>query len=405
MAFFLYQAFSKDGKKINGIMEATNNQSVRNSLSKDGLYVVSVTLKTNSYSSTNFIASFFEKSINLKDKIFFTKQLSILLKSGIALSDALNLMIDQSQDYIKPIITRMRDELREGTSFATVLGYYPKSFPVLYVQLVKAGEASGQMEKVLLKLASFLEEEDKFNKAVGAAMNGPLIQLGLVFGIAGFLLTMIVPKIVEVFASMKNATLPGITKFVMSLSNVLLNNYIIIAIVILIIYSIYRSWINSDSGKLLLDKFKLKVPMIKYITRGEAVVQFSQTLALLLESGVNIAEALDIVVQIVNNKVLTDALKKAKDNIIKQGRVTEYLQKTNLFSPVDIHLIGTGEQTGALDVMLNQVGNYNQDDLKEFAQTLTALLNPISLVILAIVVGTIIYAVMAPLFNLTSMTP
>jgi type IV pilus assembly protein PilC len=401
MAFFSYQAFSKDGKRVNGTIEANNSQNVREQLSSKGLYVVSVVLQDdNNILSKSFFSSLFQPKFNLKDKIFFTKQLSLLLKSGIALTDALNLMIDQSPKYLQPMITKMRDELKEGTAFANVLNYFPKSFPPLYIQLIRAGEASGQMEKVLLRLASFMEEKEEFDQAVSSAIRGPLIQLVLIFGISLFLLTTMVPKISDVLISL-NKPLPDLTKIVMSISNIILNNYIMLAFFGGFIFLIYLLWSNSKSGKMILDTFKLKIPIIKHFTRVTAVVQFSQTLGLLLESGVNISEALDIVVQIVDNQILVTALKKAKDNILKQGKVTEYLQKTNLFSAVDIHLIGTGEQSGSLDSMLNQIGKYNQDDLRQFSSGLTTILNPLTMIVLAIIVGTIIAAVMGPIMGMS----
>jgi len=404
MAFFWYKAFSKDGEEKTGIIESVNTQKVRETLVERGLYIVTITIQENENTRRNgFFSSLFEPIVNLKDKIFFTKQLALLLKSGIPLAEAINLMIDQSPKYMRPMLTKMRDELREGKSFATILSAYPKSFSSLYIQLIKAGEASGQMEKVLLRLAAFSDEQDKFNKAVGGALQGPLIQLGLIFLVSGFLLTLIVPKIADVFSSMGDKKLPTITRIVLALSDALLHNYVAIGVIVGAIILVYNLWSHSKSGKITLDKVKLTIPLIKYFTKTEAVVQFSQTLGLLLEAGVNIAEALDIVVQVVENQLLVIALRQAKENIIKQGRVTEYLQKTRLFSAVDIHLIGTGEQTGALDVMLNQVGSYNQDDLQQFAQGLTALLNPLSMVILALIVGTIIFAIMAPLMNMSSM--
>jgi type II secretory pathway component PulF len=403
MAFFRYQAFSKDGKHISGVIEASSQQSVREQLLAKKLYVISVILQQNEAVNLNFFEKIFYTGLTLKEKIFFTRQLAILLKSGIAFAEALNLMIDQSPSSMKKMIEKMRDELKEGVSFATVLEYFPRDFPPLYIQLVKAGEASGQMEKILFRLASFLEEEEKFNKSVSEALRGPLIQLTMIFIVAGGLLTFIVPKMADAITSMGNKDLPGITKAVLALSNFLLNHYLVLLIIGFLSYSAYALWQQSKSGRIIIDKIKLKIPMINYFTRTSAIVQFSQTLGLLLESGVNIAEALDIVVQIVSNQILVDALQKARDNIIKQGRVTEYLQRTGLFSPVDIHLIETGEQSGSLDTMLIQVGDYNKDNLKEFSMKMTSLLNPISMVILTAVVGTIIFAVMAPVMNMSSM--
>jgi len=152
----------------------------------------------------------------------------------------------------------------------------------------------------------------------------------------------------------------------------------------------------------MLDQIRLKIPIVRFFTRKEAVVRFTQTLGLLLEAGVNLSEALDIVVQITQNQLLIDVLKRARDEILKQGRVADYLGRTRLFSAVDLHLIASGEQSGALDTMLIQVGRYNQDALKEFSQGLTTLLNPLSLVMLAAVVGTIIFAVMAPILDLST---
>ena len=405
MPFFYYQAFSKTGTKQSGVLEGTSQQSIRERLIKQGLYPVSVILQNNDggIGFRGLLNRFFQPSLTLKDKLFFTKQLAMLLKSGIALADAINLMIDQSPKYMHGMLVKIRDVLKEGGSFAEILSMYPRSFPPLYVQLIKAGEASGQMEKVLLRLAGFLEEEDAFNKSVKSAVQGPMIQLGMVVAVASFLLTFIVPKIADVFTSMGNKKLPAVTRFVLFLSDSLIHNYVMVIVMIIVIVGVYKIWSISESGQLTLDKIKLKIPIIKYFNRAVAVVQFSQTLGLLLESGVNIAEALEIVVQIVDNQILVEALKKAQDNIIKQGKVTEYLQKTHLFSSVDVHLIGTGEQSGALDTMLIQVGKYNQEDLKEFSAGLTALLNPLSMAILAVVVGTIIIGVMAPLTDMSSM--
>ena len=403
MAFFQYQAFFKEGRKVNGVIEAQNIQQAKTELIKQGLYPVFVIPELTQESKESFFTSLFALSLSLQDKIFFTKQLVMLLKSGIALTESLNLMVHQTPSYVRPMIEKMRDELKEGESFATVLSYYPKSFSNLYIQLVKAGEASGQMDKVLLRLAAFLEEEAEFNETVSKAIQGPLIQLLLVVAVAVGLLTVIVPKLVDVFTSMGKKELPLLTKIVIGISNFLVNHYILLAALILSIITVYSIWIQSKMGKYVMDIIKLQLPVISYFTRVIAVVQFSQTLGLLLESGVNIAEALGIVVQIVDNQVLVTALISAKESILKEGRVADYLKKTNLFDPVDIHLINTGEQSGALDTMLIQVGKYNQDELRQYSFKLTSILNPMATVLLAVVVGVILFAVMGPIMSITEM--
>ncbi len=403
MAFFLYQAFSKEGGKVNGFIEAQNIQTAKAELVKQGLYPIFVAIENTNEKKVNFIQSLFTPTVSLKDKIFFTKQLVMLLKSGVALTECLNLMVHQTPSYMRNMIEKMRDELKEGESFATVLSYYPKSFSNLYIQLVKAGEASGQMEKVLLRLASFLEEEAEFNETVNKALQGPMIQLAMVLIVAIGLLTIIVPKLIDVFSSMGRKELPLLTNIVIACSNFIINHYIILVSILLSIISLYTAWSQSKSGKYIIDVIKLKIPIISYFTRVVSVIQFSQTLGLLLESGVNISEALSIVVQIVNNQVLVNMLKTAKENILKEGRVADYLKKTELFSLVDIHLINTGEQSGSLDAMLIQVGKYNQDDLRQYSFQLTSILNPMATILLAVVVATILIAVMGPIMNMSDM--
>jgi type II secretory pathway component PulF len=403
MAFFLYQAFSKEGRKVDGSIEAQNIQSAKAELVKNGLYPIFVSLKNLNENQIGLIQSFFIPTVSLKDKIFFTKQLVMLLKSGVALTESLNLMVHQTPNYMKSMLEKIRDELKEGESFATVLSYYPKSFSNLYIQLVKAGEASGQMEKVLLRLAIFLEEEAEFNETVNKALQGPLIQLLMVLIVSIGLLTIIVPKLVDVFSSMGRKELPLLTNIVIACSHFIINHYIILSSCVLSVILLYKAWSATEKGRYIIDSFKLKIPMISYFNRVVSVIQFSQTLGLLLESGVNISEALNIVVQIVDNQVLVNMLKTAKENILKEGRVADYLKKTNLFSLVDIHLINTGEQSGSLDVMLIQVGKYNQDDLRQYSFQLTSILNPMATVLLAVVVGTILIAVMGPIMNMSDM--
>lgn len=403
MAFFQYQAFSKEGKKINGKIEAQNMQQAKAELLGKGLYPVFVIPEQGLEKKENFLSSWLVPTMSLPDKIFFTKQLVMLLKSGIALTESLNLMVHQTPTYMRPMIETIRDELKEGESFATVLSYYPKNFSNLYVQLVRAGEASGQMDKVLLRLAAFLEEEAEFNETVSKAVQGPLIQLLLVLGVAVGLLTIIVPKLVDVFTSMGKKELPLLTKIVIGASNFLINHYIALLAILLSTIVLYTAWIQSKTGKYIMDVVKLHIPIVNYFTRVVAVVQFSQTLGLLLESGVNIVEALGIVVQIVNNQVLVTALTTAKENILKEGKVADYLKKTKLFDPVDIHLINTGEQSGSLDIMLIQVGKYNQDELRQYSFKLTSILNPMATVLLGVVVGVILFAVMGPIMSITEM--
>lgn len=401
MAFFMYQAFSREGKRVSGKIEAKTIQLAKTKLIHEGLYPVFIVIE-DTKKKENFLSFLFSSPISLKDKIFFTRQLILLLKSGVSLTESLNLIIYQTPAYMKSTIEAIRDDVREGESFAKALSYFPKSFPRLYIKLVEAGEASGQMEKVLHRLVIFLEDEDAFNKVVSQALQGPIIQLTMVFVVALALLTIIVPKLIDVFKSMGQEELPLLTTIVINISNFIVKRYIVLFLILGAIIALYSLWAQSSFGRYCIDTIKLRIPVIRYFTRVASVIQFSQTLGLLLESGVNISEALGIVVQIVDNQVLVSMLEKAKENILKEGKVAGYLKKTNLFSLVDLHLIEVGEQSGSLDVMLVQIGKYNQDDLQQYSFQLTSILNPLATLLLAIVVGTILIAVMGPIITMSN---
>jgi type II secretory pathway component PulF len=215
------------------------------------------------------------------------------------------------------------------------------------------------------------------------------------------LLTGVVPQISEVFSS-KGAALPLPTKILLAMSGFLTGHYIILLGIIVSITSAFLYWKSTDSGKRTLDKIKLKIPVLKYFVKMSAVVQFSRTLGMLIEGGVNLAEALNIVTKIVDNKILVDALNEAKENIIKQGKISQYLKQTNIFPPVAIYLINTGEQSGHLDTMLITVAEYYEAELSELADSLAGYINPIMLLVMAGVVGFIVMAIALPLQQLTT---
>ena len=211
-----------------------------------------------------------------------------------------------------------------------------------------------------------------------------------------------VPQIATVFQG-QNIALPLPTRILLAMSNFVLNHYILLLMIAGLLGGAFWFWKSTEAGRYKLDSWKLRLPIIGYFAKTGAIVQFCRTLGMLVEGGVNLAESLTIVVKIVDNKVLTDALEKARENIIKQGKIAQYLKETKIFPPVAIYLINTGEQSGQLDTMLLTVARYYEDDLKERADSLSAMLGPLMLIVMFVVVGFVIASVMLPIQNLTSM--
>jgi type II secretory pathway component PulF len=401
MALYFYQAFSAQGKKISGYIDASGPQNARESLSRQGIYPTKIELSSSQAAHIPWYKRIFQRSIKLKDKIFFTKQLSVLLKSGIPLVQALDLLVEQTEGNLRTIVITLRDGLNEGRSLADGLQKYPAIFDNIFVQLVRAGEASGKLEAILVRLTDYLERREELRKTITGALRYPLIQLCIIILVAVALLAFVVPQITSVFSD-QGITLPLVTRILVGISDFFLSYYIILIGIVIAIVLAFRFWKATPSGAYTIDKIKLKLPLVGFFAKMGAIVQFCRTLGILLEAGVNLSESLNIVTKIVDNKVLTAALEKAKENIIKQGKIAQYLKETGLFPPVAIYLINTGEQSGQLDAMLLTVAGYYEDDLRETADGLSAVLGPVMLVVMGLIVGFIMLAIIMPIQQMSN---
>jgi len=401
MALFFYKVFSKEGKEIKGYIDASSLIVARDQLLKKGFLIAKLEQASENKINLSLFQKIFLRKVSLKDKIFFTKQLATLLKSGVPILQALELLSDQVEGSLKPIVISLKDSLKEGQSLAFAIAKYPYVFDTIYIQLVRAGEATGKLDSILERLVMFLERRQEIQKTISGALRYPIIQLSVILVVVSGLLYSVIPQIASVFEEQK-ASLPFATIFLINLSNIFINNFVFLSIGLILIFALYKIWSKTERGSYIIDSLKLKLPIFGYFVRFSAVVQFSRTLGMLIESGVNLAEALDIVVKIVDNKVLSQTLKKARDNIIKQGKIAQYLKETHIFPPLAIYLINTGEQSGELGSMLTTVALNYENDLKDRADNLSALLNPIMLFVIAAIVGFVILAVIGPMQDLTN---
>jgi type II secretory pathway component PulF len=402
MALYTYEAVSRDGKKVAGHIDASTTQGARELLVRQGLFPTRVMLATDESAVGPWYRKLLRPEISLKDRIFFTKQLSVLLRSGIPLVQALELLIEQSSGPLNRVIITLRDGIKEGRSLADGLARFPEAFDSIYLQLVRAGEATGNLEMILDRLTDFLERREELRKKVISALRYPLFQLAAIICVVLGLLSFVVPQIASVFQG-QNIALPLPTRILIALSDLLRNYYFILVLIVGSMVALFLFWKSTPKGAYTLDVWKLKLPLIGYFARTNAIVQFTRTLGMLVEGGVNLAESLNIVVKIVDNRVLCNALEKARENIIKQGKIAKYLNETKLFPPVAIHLINTGEQSGELGPMLNTVARYYEDDLRDRSDALSGLLGPAMMLVMFVVVGFVIAAVLLPIQQIQSM--
>ncbi|KKP36046.1 MAG: General secretion pathway protein F [candidate division TM6 bacterium GW2011_GWF2_32_72] len=398
MALYFYQALSRDGSQITGTYDAASVTDVRKYLVGLGSFPTKIELASSRKSFIQEFGQLFVGSVSIKDKLVFTKQLSVLLKAGVPLLQSLELLSDQFKGRFHQILVELKDFVKEGKSLADGMSRYPDVFDGIYVQLVRAGEASGQLEMILERLVGFMEKSEEFKSKVRGALIYPVTQLVIIFAAALGILVFIVPKLKDALLQMtKDKDIPWYTQIVFDLSDGIRNYWWMFLIGLAVVVIAFAYWKSTVTGQLRWDKLKLKLPLIKVFTRQGAIVRFCQTLGMLLNSGVNLSESLDIVVKVVDNKVLSLTLEEARDKILKQGKIAQYLNQTNIFPTMAIYMISTGEQSGELGGMLNEVGEIYGRELNELADNLTKTLEPLMIVVMAIVVGGIVGAVLIPI--------
>ncbi|MBD3273616.1 hypothetical protein GF385_04685, partial [Candidatus Dependentiae bacterium] len=315
------------------------------------------------------------------------------------LLQALELLVDQFEKRFKRILINVKDGVKSGETLASQLNKYPKVFSNVYVQLVKAGEASGKLHMILERLTDYLEKSEETKKRAKKAASYPLFMLAFSFAVIIALLAFLVPRITDLFLKM-GKELPGPTLFLKDVSDFVLNNYFILIFSGIGLILLFTYWKSTPSGKLKLDELFLKLPLTSYFSKTKAVVQFSQTLGMLLEAGVNLSEALDIVCNIVENTVLVKKLQNAKDKIIKEGKISKYLKETDIFPNIASYMISTGEQSGQLAQMLLTVGSDYEENLKDITDSLVSKIGPVTTIITGAVIAFIVLSVFLPIVEL-----
>lgn len=398
MPLYWYDSFNRKGKRVTGTIDASSMPTAKDILKGQGL--MPIRIKEAGIESRGFsFFKLFEGKVDEKTKIIFTKQLAVLLKSGVPLLQAFELLIEQFDKKFKQILINIKDGLKSGDSLASQLGKYPRVFSNVYVQLIKAGEASGKLHMILLRLVEYLEKDAETKKRVKKAMTYPLFMISFSLAVVTALLVFLVPRITDMFMKM-GQELPGPTLFLKNLSDFIVGNFLILSITSLCVLLFFTYWKSTPSGQYKLDEIFLKFPLTAYFSRTKAVVQFSKTLGMLLEAGVNLSEALDIVCNIVENKVLVTKLRAARDKIIKEGKIAKYLKETKLFPNIAIYMIQTGEQSGQLAQMLLTVGEDYDVELVELTDSLVAKLGPAMTMITGAMIAFIVVSIFLPIMEM-----
>lgn len=422
MPNFNYVALDARGQESSGVIEAANQNEAVTLLRQAGYFPTSVVEEGKGPKpkaakqaagggkarSTNIklpALSFFQRqTIKSKTLMIFTRQLATLIDAGLPLLRGLTVLAKQEPDpVLRRTITQLADAVQGGSTFSESLGGHPKIFNKLYVNMVKAGELGGVLELVLIRLAEFQEKAQKIKNKVVSAMFYPIIVLIIAILILAFLLVFIVPKFEAIFNDMLNGKpLPMLTQFVIGASNLVKENFLIIGGVIVALIIAYRLIARTPKGLEAIDNFKLKAPLFGDLTRKSAISRFTRTLGTLVTSGVPILQALNITRETAGNTVIANAITKVHDAVKEGESIVTPLESSGVFPPMVISMIDVGEETGQLPEMLLKIAEVYDDEVDNAVAGLTSLLEPIMIVFLAIIVGTIVIALFLPLISIIS---
>jgi type II secretory pathway component PulF len=399
MPLYKYDSYSRRGSRVKGTIDAATLEAARQLLRGQGLMPVDIKQVSGQKEGLLARLDLFQPKVDFKTVILFTKQLGVLLRSGVPLLQAIELLLEQFEGKFKRILVNVRDGIKSGEPIAQELAKYPKIFSNVYIQLVAAGEASGKLEAILERLTSYLERDEDIRKRIKKAMSYPIMMISFAVLVVVGLLTVLVPRLMGMFTKM-GKKLPLPTQILVTLSDFFVNYYLLLGVGSVAAILLFTYWKSTPKGKRRFDEILLKLPVTAYFTRTKAIVQFTKTLGLLIESGVNLAQALDIVTKIVENSVLTEKLSEARDKIIKEGKISKYLKQTGIFPNIASYMISTGEESGKLGEMLLTVGNDYDAELMELTDGLTEKITPIMTIVMGAIVGFIIISIFLPIMQM-----
>ncbi len=392
MATFTYTARSFSGDMRTATLEATSRDDVIAQLRRQRLNVVKIDEATPKKPRRGHI--------KMRDIVIFTRQFSTMINAGLPLVQALTILAEQSQNKTLSEITRkVVFDVESGNTVADALGKHPQAFSGLYVNMVAAGEAGGILDTILMRLATFMEKNDALIRKVKGAMIYP----GVIMTVAGMAITVLLIFVIPVFENLFSSAglaLPLPTRVVMAASRFLTSYWYIVLGGIGAAVFLFRRYRATSSGKLKIDKFLLRVPVLGDVLRKSAVSRFTRTLGTLISSGVSILDGLEITAKTAGNRVVQDAIMESRSSIAGGDTIAAPLKKSGVFPPMVISMIAVGEQTGGLDEMLSKIADFYDEEVDAAVSNLLSLLEPVMIVFLGIVVGGMVVSMYLPIFDM-----
>lgn len=395
MALYKYRASSESGKIQEGYFEASSVADVVSMLKSNNFYPISI----EEDDGVDVDKEVFIKRVTKKDMAVFCRQFYTMLEAGINIVNCLDILEKQAGNKsLKKVISTVKEDVQKGITLSEAMGKHGKIFSSLLTNMVMAGEVSGNLDVLMERMALHYERENAIENKVRNALVYPTVLSMVAIAVVIFLLTVVMPTFVSMFEA-AGIALPGPTRALLTMSNCLLNYwYIFIGIFIGLIIGIY-TFSKTDKGRLFLDNIKIKMPGIKKINMNIIASRFARTISTLLSSGMPLLQALDVVSKVVGNQLVAKKLNKATEDIRKGIPLSRTIKDIEVFPPMIDAMIIVGEESGTLDHMLNKAADFYDEEVETSLQKMTTLLEPILIILMAVIIGFIVISMAMPMFD------
>jgi len=409
---FYYKAINNNGNEVSDYIDAVSELAAKQKIKKSGLYLTFIQTEeikktTNEKSSLKGIIDRellrIRKILAKKQVPLFSRQLSTLLKAGMPLMAALNAIIEQIDDKIfKNVIIDIKEKIEEGLSFSNAMEQHNELFSEMYINMIKVGENLGSLDDIISRLAEMEEKREILKNKIRAALWYPIFMIMLSATIVGYLMIEIIPKISEIFSS-GSKELPLPTKIVMGISNFLVDFWILIPLILIGLYYFYRRYSATTQGRKKLDEIVMKLPLIKNLYNKNIVYRFTYNLGMLLSNRVDLLKSLEVVKKIVNNVVIEEKIEGTIKIIKEGGSISQALRKHDFMPKLVIGMISAGEVSDKVDEMLLNIGNVYENEIDMVIKSLTSIIEPLIIIIMGVMIGTIVISVMLPIMEMNLM--
>ncbi len=399
MAKFAWEGKTRAGAVQKGEMEGPNEAAVTATLRRQGIMPSKIKERGKGLDRDLTIPGM-EPKVTTKDLVVFTRQFATMIDAGLPLVQCLDILgRQQDNKTFKKMLVQVKEDVESGSTFADALKKHPKAFDELYVNLVAAGEVGGILDTILNRLAAYIEKALKLKKQIKGAMTYPATVIGIAFVVIAVILVFVIPTFEKMFADF-GGTLPAPTQVVINLSN-FVQDYILVIIATIILGIVaFKKIYKTEKGRAKIDDFALKLPIFGPLIRKAAVAKFTRTLGTMISSGVPILDGLEIVAKTAGNKTVEKAIYRVRQSISEGKTIAEPLEKSGVFPPMVCQMISVGEQSGAIDTMLNKIADFYDDEVDDAVAALTSMLEPLLMLFLGTTVGGLVIAMYLPIFKL-----